>query len=107
MKFKIIPSVNFLLVDGNKILLSRRLNTGWLDGHLCIPGGHVEEDETPRQAALREMKEELDLEVGLDNLEFLCVLARVKQPDQYVGYEFVIRGSNFKYKNAEPENALS
>lgn len=103
MRNSVIPSVNILIIDKNKILLSKRRNTGWMDGYLCIPGGHVEENETPRQAALREIKEELDIDVKADELEFVCVVARDKKPDGYVAYEFKINGHNIKYKNAEPE----
>lgn len=35
-------------------------------GHISIPKGHVENDETPTQTAIREIKEETNLEVYLD-----------------------------------------
>ncbi len=35
-------------------------------GHISIPKGHVENDETPSQTALREIKEETNLDVYLD-----------------------------------------
>lgn len=41
-------SVNAYIINGNKILLSERVNTGWMDGFLCAPGGHVE-GVRPRQ----------------------------------------------------------
>jgi 8-oxo-dGTP diphosphatase len=103
MKFSITPHVNVSIIDNGKILLSRRKDTGWMDGLLCIPGGHIEKGETPRQAAQRELKEELDLDIKIDDLEFLCVAARNKQPVQYVGYQFALRGGNLKYINAEPD----
>lgn len=103
MSLSVLSSVNVSLLKEDKILLSRRANTGWMDGSLCIPGGHVEEDETPRQAAVRELKEELDVTVDFDDLEFICVAARNTSPNQYVSYEFVIRDKDIDFRNAEPD----
>lgn len=41
-------------------------------GEICFPGGHVEEGESPEQAALRETSEELLL--GRDQVELLAPL---------------------------------
>ncbi|MFO0970987.1 MAG: NUDIX domain-containing protein [Candidatus Saccharimonadales bacterium] len=58
-----LAATNVLLVREGKVLLSRRQNKGWGDGMLCIPGGHVEPGETPAQAAVRELKEELGMRI--------------------------------------------
>lgn len=44
------------------------------NGHeyYCIPGGHPEADETPEQTAIREIKEETNLDIKLDKI--LCEL---------------------------------
>lgn len=84
-------------------MLSRRANTGWMDGWLCAPGGHVEVGETPRQALVREIEEELGVTVKLEDLEFLCVAARNTSPTEYVAYEFVICDKNYEFTNAEPD----
>jgi 8-oxo-dGTP diphosphatase len=103
MGLSVVSSVNVSLLQGDKILLSRRVNTGWMDGELCIPGGHVEANETPRQAAIRELKEELRANVNVDDLEFVCIAARNTKPNQYVAYEFVIRDKDVQFQNAEPD----
>lgn len=103
MGLKIKSSVNVYIVREGKLLLSRRRNTGWLDGHLCAPGGHVEKGETPTQAIVREIKEELGADVKPSDLEFLCVAQRNTKPDEYVAYEFVLKNSDFDITNAEPE----
>jgi 8-oxo-dGTP pyrophosphatase MutT (NUDIX family) len=40
-------------------------------------GGHISADETPNEAALRELKEELGLSANLDQLEFVGLTAAV------------------------------
>ncbi len=45
------------------LLLGRRRGGGW-----CIPCGHVEWDESIRQAAVREMKEELGIDIQLGTI---------------------------------------
>jgi len=102
MSFNILPSVNVALIKDNKVLLSRRQSTGWMDGHLCLPGGHVEEGDTPRQGAIRELKEELGLELTNDDLDFICVAARNTKPNQYVAYEFMVKAEDLNIVNAEP-----
>lgn len=103
MALRVKSSVNVYIVEQCKVMLSRRANTGWLDGHLCAPGGHVEEGETPIEAMLREIKEELGVDVNPQDLDFLCVAQRNSKPEQYVAFEFVIKNKGYKYINAEPE----
>lgn len=51
-------TVMVIVAKGNKFLLIKRGNTP-LKGLWAAPGGHVDEGETPYQAACREMKEEV------------------------------------------------
>ena len=37
-------------------------------GHISIPKGHIEDDETEEEAAVREIREETNLEVKLDTV---------------------------------------
>lgn len=103
MKHMVIPSVNVFVLKGSKVLLGRRANTGWMDGHLCPPGGHVEKGETPVIAVVREIEEELGVTVNSSHLEFICVAARNIAPAEYVAYEFMIRDQSYEFKNVEPE----
>ena len=45
----------------NKILLVKKDRPDWQKGRLNLVGGHIEEGETPEQAALRELQEESGL----------------------------------------------
>ncbi|KAB2970563.1 NUDIX domain-containing protein [Zoogloea sp.] len=55
-----IPAgVHVLLERGDQVLLMRRAGTGFFDGLYSLPGGHVEEGESLRATAIREMAEEV------------------------------------------------
>jgi 8-oxo-dGTP diphosphatase len=103
MKHLVAPSVNVFVIKDRQVMLSRRANTGWMDGQLCAPGGHVKIGEAPLSAIVREIKEELGVTVEANDLEFLCVAARNASPTEYVAYEFVIRSAAYDFFNAEPE----
>lgn len=50
--------VNFVIIKEGKILLEYDSKIGWK-----LPGGHVEDNETPHEAVTREALEELDIKV--------------------------------------------
>lgn len=58
---------NTIVERGGEVLLVR-LNYGPRDGHWALPGGLVESDETPVEAAIRETEEETGFSVELDGL---------------------------------------
>jgi 8-oxo-dGTP diphosphatase len=74
---KIIPSVYLVLIRGDKILLTQRCNTGFQDGKYSFPAGHLSGDEeTFKQAVLREAKEEIGVEVNPADLQLVHVMHR-------------------------------
>ncbi len=85
-----LAAANVLLVREGKVLLSRRQNKGWGDGMLCIPGGHVEPGETPAEAAVRELKEELGMRIDSKELNFLCIEARQSPGRNYLSTIFTL-----------------
>jgi ADP-ribose pyrophosphatase YjhB (NUDIX family) len=56
------------IVERHGGVLLVRLNYGPRDGRWALPGGLVENDETPEQAAVRETAEETGFEVRLEGL---------------------------------------
>ncbi len=103
MRHLVIPTVNVFVIKDFKLLLGRRINTGWMDGYLCPPGGHIELGETPLQAMIREINEELGVIVEPEDLEFAGVAARNTDAGETVAYAFVIRDKEYDFKNTEPE----
>jgi 8-oxo-dGTP diphosphatase len=51
------------IVVGDRCLIGQRLNEGSFPGHWEFPGGKPEPGETQHQALIREIKEELDLDI--------------------------------------------
>ena len=60
---KIVVSIA-LINSENKILLSKRPKKKHLSGFWEFPGGKVEEGETPEKALIREVKEELNIDIN-------------------------------------------
>ena len=52
-----------IVMNGDKILIDQRKPEGLLGGLWEFPGGHVKEGESYEEAVVREIKEELDVEV--------------------------------------------
>ena len=52
--------------DKGEFLLALRDNKSWIPfpNHWDLIGGHVEEGETPEEALVREVKEELDIDIS-------------------------------------------
>ena len=89
--------------DREEILLLRRANTGYRDGFYDMPAGHLEEGETLRQAALRELKEETGLVVSEDQLEFMELLHRMSGDRVYLDVFFEVKQWNGEACIMEPE----
>ena len=70
---KNIKVVAAIIVDNNKIFATQRGYGEFKDGWE-FPGGKIEEGETPEDALIREIKEELDTKINvnkkLDTVEY-------------------------------------
>jgi 8-oxo-dGTP pyrophosphatase MutT (NUDIX family) len=55
-RFKAIPIVYLFLMKRNRVLLSRRYNTGFHDEEFSFLAGHLKLDETLIQAIIREAR---------------------------------------------------
>ena len=55
------------------VLFGQRTNTGWADGQLGLPSGHLEENESATGGTVREA-EEIGVVVKADNLQLAHVM---------------------------------
>lgn len=73
MKKKAIEAVNVVIVNKDKkVLIAKRKPDKPMPNKWEFPGGKLEENETLRECGVREIKEELEIDVAID---------------EYVGYE--------------------
>ncbi len=68
--------VGVLVKVDDKCLLCKRNKMGSFPGMWSVPAGKIEEGEETRVAAIREFKEETDLDLNPDNLKFTGMLPR-------------------------------
>ncbi|BBA96471.1 hypothetical protein RVR_1787 [Actinacidiphila reveromycinica] len=85
-----IVDVHLLLLRGREVLLSRRDGTGYADGLLHAPSGHLEDGEDVRSGMLREAREEIGLDLAPGDLEAAMVMQH-RAPDgrARIGWFFV------------------
>ncbi len=94
-----------LLIRNGKVLLHRRANTGWADGQLAIPGGHLHAGETGAQGAVRELEEELGIGIGQERL-VLFATANVRTNFEFVNQQFYAELKDGEEPvNAEPDKS--
>lgn len=100
-KFKGV--VNLIIKNNDDILLFFR-NDGFFSyggGWWVIPAGHIEQGETPTQAVIREAKEELDIDVSPDNIEFAHVIANLASKTEGFDFFFIIKKYSGQLRNCE------
>lgn len=108
--FALVPASYVLLLRGREVLLQRRQNTGYMD-RFWVAGaaGHLEPGETARQAAVREAREELGVDVGTGDLELVTVMQRtdgIGAPrEQRVDWFWTCREWAGEPRICEPEKA--
>lgn len=85
--YKSLVAVSVILIKDKKVLLLRRANAGWRDGEYNLPSGHLEDNESIIEAAVRETKEECDITVKPMDLHLVHVSHR-KTNHAYVDLYF-------------------
>lgn len=101
-RFKIIPAVFLVLIKNNQILLLRRYNTGYQDGKYTFVAGHVEANEMPIDALIRESKEEANITLKKENIQLLHTMYRAETDGMRVDFFFTANIWAGEIKNVEP-----
>jgi ADP-ribose pyrophosphatase YjhB (NUDIX family) len=102
-RFKLVPAVYLIVKNGNKILLSLRKNTGYMDGYYGLVSGHVDGNEPARFACIREAMEEAGMEISMEELKIGCMMHRLTSERECMDIFFVLEDYYGKLENMEPE----
>lgn len=102
MRARFATTVHLLLIRNEKICLLRRMNTGYRDGELTVPAGHLDGGETVIDAAAREALEEVGLMLDSQDIEFSSVMHR-NEDEERVDFFLKVRRWDGEPFNAEPD----
>jgi 8-oxo-dGTP diphosphatase len=78
---KAVPAVYLFLRKGDGILLARRQGSGYYDAWYSVPAGHVEVEELPINGLIREVKEELDINIEPKEIKLVHTMYRAKNDE--------------------------
>lgn len=104
-RFKMPVSVQVILFNQNdEVLLLKRKSTGFGEGLYGFIGGHVEQNEQVIDAAIREVKEEIGIDINRKKLIFKSVMNRkVDENTEYIDFVFIAKEWQGNIINMEPE----
>lgn len=102
-KFKGV--VNLIIKQDDNILLFRRTDGFFKSedgqGWWVIPAGHIEAGETATDAVIREAKEELDIDVLPEDIEFAHVMSNLASREEGFDFFFIIKKYSGQLRNCE------
>ncbi|WUH94253.1 methyltransferase domain-containing protein [Streptomyces sp. NBC_00433] len=100
-----IVDVHLILLRGRDVLLARRAGTGYADGLLHAPSGHLEDGEDVRAGMIREAAEEIGLDLAPHELEAAVVMQhRSPGGSPRIGWFFTARlAAGAEPVNREPD----
>ncbi|MFC9975597.1 NUDIX domain-containing protein [Spirillospora sp. NPDC127200] len=102
-RYRPIIDVHVILERGHEILLLERQNTGYCDGQLHLPSGHLEQGETLTDGALRELREEVGVRAAAEDLRLAAVVHHRQALDvARIGFFFTTAVWEGEPYNAEP-----
>lgn len=105
-KFKAVS--NLFIKQGDKFLLYFR-NDGFFaydGGWWALPAGHIEKSETPAQTAIREAKEEMDIDILPEDLEFVNVMSNLADETECFDFFFIAHKYSGTIRNCEGDKCV-
>jgi 8-oxo-dGTP pyrophosphatase MutT (NUDIX family) len=103
-RYRSIIDVHVILERNSEILLLERQGTGYCDGMLHLPSGHLEEDETVNDGAAREAYEEVGIRIDPADLRLAAVVHHRQRADlARIGMFFATSQWEGEPFNAEPD----
>lgn len=94
MRHRTLSAVFVIIIKNERILLQKRKNTGYEDGKYDLAAsGHVEENESLKEAVIRESLEEIGIKVEKDNIDFVTLIHKndTTYANIYYNIYFIVR----------------
>ncbi|MGD2104632.1 MAG: NUDIX domain-containing protein [Anaerolineae bacterium] len=100
-RFKLVSAVHLFLIRDHSVLLLRRHGTGYRDGDYSVVAGHLDGGEQVRDAAIREAREEIGVEIAPNDLDVVGVMHRLSDDERI---DFFLAASTWmgNISNEEP-----
>jgi 8-oxo-dGTP diphosphatase len=111
-RFRVVPAAYVLFQRESEVLLQLRQNTGYMDDYWAMAAaGHVEAGESVFDAAVRETREELGVDVRAEDLRAICTMHRTIAPhgpiDERVDFFFSCTQWSGEPTIAEPKKVAA
>ena len=101
-RFALVAAVHLFLLSDDRVLLSRRYNTGYEDGSFSVVAGHLDGGETVIAPAIREAQEEAGITLAPDDVSVVGVMHR-RSDDERVDFFVAARRWAGEIVNREPD----
>ena len=105
-RYKSLAAVFAIILKDEQVLLQKRVNTGYKDGFYDLgTSGHLEENESLKEAMQRELSEELGLSVPLENIQYSSMIHKNDNETGlvYINVYFIITDFTGEPHIMEPE----
>jgi 8-oxo-dGTP pyrophosphatase MutT (NUDIX family) len=109
-RFALVAAVHLFLLDGERVLLSLRHNTGYADGQWSTVAGHLDGDETAVAAMRREAREEAGIALAPEDLAVVGIMhsrAESAADREYCHFFLAARAWVGTPTNLEPEKCAT
>jgi ADP-ribose pyrophosphatase YjhB (NUDIX family) len=100
--FPYVGASYLFLIKDNKILLQRRFQTGFQDGNYGVPSGHLDGGETAKEGCVREIKEEIGIDLKVEDLDVVHVMFRKATDDERIDFFMTASSYGGEVRNCEP-----
>ena len=101
LRFRVFARAIILDGNTNVLMLKKHLNQKIAPGKWVLPGGAIEFGESPEEALLRELQEEVHLKAT--GFELIASETRVIENVHWVGLIYKVSGDLKTIRNGEPE----
>lgn len=95
--------INLIIKKDDKVLLFFR-NDGFFNydgGWWVLPAGHIEQHETAQDAAVREAKEELDIDIAPEDIKCVHIISNLASRTESFDFFFEVSKFSGQIRNCE------